>query len=147
MDKADLALVKYTFMYKLGGKVKNSEFYKLQPYTEGPIGLLVVQDLGEHDENYKKLWRAVMFWPISKAQIIFDEKIAAPEWSDVDSVAATALGFFTMQEGDTDSEYFDGYSDTQKAFRDEHAEYVGILRYKDESDEDNGESLAHLRIP
>jgi len=145
MDKADLALVKYTFMYKLGGNVKNSEFYKLEPYTEGPIGLLVVQDLGEHDEDDKKVWRALLFWPISKAQIIFDEHIHAPSQANADSVAATALGFFTTQEGDTDSEYFDNYTDTQKAFRDEHAEYVGALRYGDEDDE--GESLAHLRIP
>jgi len=146
MDKADLALAKYTFMYRLGGKVKNSEFYKLEPYLEGPVGLLVVQDLQEYDSDHKKLWRALMFWPVSKAEILFDERIAAPEWSDVDSVAATALGFFTLQDGDTDSEYFDGYSAEQLAWRDEHAEQVGILRYKDESD-DNSESLAHLRIP
>lgn len=145
MDKASVTLVKYKFMYILGGKVKNSEFYRLEPYIDGPAGMLIVQDMCERDADGKKLWRAVMFWPVSTAQILFDERIAAPESSDVDEVAATALGFFTLREGDTDSEYFDGYTTKQLAWRDEHAEQVGILAYKGE--DDNGESLAHLRIP
>lgn len=147
MQKVDIALMKYTFMYKMGGNVKNAEFYKLEPYLDGPAGMLVVQDLATFDADSKRLWRAILFWPVSKAEIVFDEMIHAPAGADADSVAATALGFFTLREGDTDSEYFDTYNELQLTFRDQHAETVGALAYKGTDDSKDGESLSHLRIP
>lgn len=118
--------------------MKNSEFYRIAPYTEGPAGMLVVQDKQVTDSDGKKVWRAVLFWPISKAEIIFDEDLHAPAWDDPDTVAASALAFFSLKSGDTDAEYFDGYSDLQLLWRDEHAEYVAGLI--------DGESLKHLKI-
>lgn len=125
----------------MGINVRNSEFYEIAPYTGGPVGMLVVQDTCEIDEfggSRHRIWRAVLFWPVSKSEIVFDEKIHAPMGDDFDKVAASALAFFSLREGDTDADYFDGYSDLQLTWRDEHAEYVAGLI--------DGESLKHLKI-
>jgi hypothetical protein len=41
---------------------------------------------------------------------------------DGDDTVASLLTFLTLRKGDTDSEYFDGYTARQLEFRDEHAE-------------------------
>jgi hypothetical protein len=41
---------------------------------------------------------------------------------DSDDAVRGILGFLTLKDGDTDSEYFDSYTPEQLAWRDEHAE-------------------------
>lgn len=48
---------------------------------------------------------------------------------DSDSCIKSVMGFLTLRVGDTDAEYFDGYNDVQKAFRDNEAEDVAMMVY------------------
>lgn len=47
---------------------------------------------------------------------------ATPHASDSDESVAGLMGFLCLRPGDTDADYFDGYSEAQKAFCDDHAE-------------------------
>lgn len=44
---------------------------------------------------------------------------------DSDATVAALLGFLTLRPGDTDREYFDDYTEEQRAFADTHAEALG----------------------
>jgi hypothetical protein len=46
---------------------------------------------------------------------------------DSDEVVGGLLGFLSLRPGDTDSEYFAGYSDRQRWFADTHGEYLSLL--------------------
>ena len=46
--------------------------------------------------------------------------------TDSDGAIATLMSFLTLRIGDTDSEYFDNYTNTQLDYRDNHAEYLNI---------------------
>jgi hypothetical protein len=43
---------------------------------------------------------------------------------DSDATVAALLAFLTLRPGDTDSEYFDGYSPAQLHFAERHAEVL-----------------------
>src|SRR6185436_10686133 len=45
---------------------------------------------------------------------------------DSDAAVASLMGFLTLKPGDTDSEYFDGYSDLQRDYCSEHAEALQL---------------------
>lgn len=45
---------------------------------------------------------------------------------DSNESVESLMSFLTVREGDTDSEYFDGYTERQIEFRDEHAEALGF---------------------
>lgn len=47
------------------------------------------------------------------------------------SAARTVLSYATLRDGDTDPEFFEGYTKTQLAWRDQHAECLSI--YTDET--------------
>jgi hypothetical protein len=49
--------------------------------------------------------------------------------------AVGVLGFLTLRPGDTDSEYFDSYTDAQVAWRDEHAEDLAMFAMEYEGEE------------
>jgi hypothetical protein len=44
---------------------------------------------------------------------------------DSDHAVASLMGFLTLQPGDTDQEYFDKYTEVQKTYCQQHAEYLG----------------------
>jgi len=46
---------------------------------------------------------------------------------DSDSSVASLLGFLSLQDGDTDDEYFDHYTPEQLAWRDERAEELSYF--------------------
>jgi hypothetical protein len=48
---------------------------------------------------------------------------------DSDDAVRSLLTFLTLRKGDTDSEYFADYTADQVAFRDTHAEAVGMAVY------------------
>jgi hypothetical protein len=45
---------------------------------------------------------------------------------DSDQTVAGLLGFLTLRPGDTDPEYFDRYTDVQRAFCAQHAESLSM---------------------
>jgi hypothetical protein len=44
---------------------------------------------------------------------------------DSDECVAGVMGFLTLRPGDTDDEYFEGYSEAQREFASQHAEALG----------------------
>lgn len=44
---------------------------------------------------------------------------------DSDACCASLMTFLTLRPGDTDADYFDSYTETQRAFCDSHAEALG----------------------
>jgi hypothetical protein len=81
---------------------------------------LILQDTGRRDKTYNKA--IVKYTFISPDnRVIFDgEDFNASPMHDSESLesAKTLLAFLTLQEGDVEDEYFDDYTDEQKAFRD-----------------------------
>ena len=54
---------------------------------------------------------------------------------DSDDTVAAVMGFLTLRPGDTDEEYFDDYTDTQRQYCEEHAESLaGEVYCRFESD-------------
>jgi hypothetical protein len=61
--------------------------------------------------------------------VIFDgaDFCASPlHADDSDRAVAALLSFLTLRPGDTDAEYFDNYTDVQRAFCDAHAETLAM---------------------
>lgn len=48
---------------------------------------------------------------------------------DGDGAVAALLGFLTLRPGDTDADYFDAYTDVQREFCAQHAEYLSAEVY------------------
>ena len=44
-------------------------------------------------------------------------------------IVAAVFGFLTLRRGDVESDYFEAYTETQKAFRDTYAEDVAMVVY------------------
>ena len=53
---------------------------------------------------------------------------------DSDEVLRALLGFLTMRPGDTDEDYFDGYTATQKEFAESSAEELSIWAIEPDED-------------
>lgn len=57
---------------------------------------------------------------------------------DSDDALRGLLGFLTLRKGDTDSEYFDGYTERQIAFRDgPDCEYLSLWGMEPQADDEN----------
>ena len=59
---------------------------------------------------------------------------------DSDDTLRALLGFLTLRPGDTDSEYFEAYTERQKRFCDEDAESLALY-----ADEECGEPLEDVQ--
>jgi hypothetical protein len=60
-------------------------------------------------------------------QVIFEgDDFSTPAGETYGEAAHGLLGFLTLDEGDTDAEYFDGYTPEQLAWRDEYAEEYAL---------------------
>lgn len=69
--------------------------------------------------------------------VIFEgTDFGTPTYTTYGDAARDLLGFLTMREGDTDSEYFDGYSSEQIAWRDEFAEYLAMFGMEEDDDDE-----------
>jgi len=53
---------------------------------------------------------------------------------DSDETVRCLVGFLTMRPGDTDPEYFDNYTDEQRAFCDSDAEELSLFAIEADSD-------------
>jgi hypothetical protein len=49
--------------------------------------------------------------------------------TDSDDCISALLGFLTLRRGDVESDYFEAYTETQKAFRDTYAEDLAMVVY------------------
>lgn len=69
-------------------------------------------------------------------QLIFSgDDLGGPPGATEDEMARSAIGFLTLRPGDTDDEYFGGYSEEQCAWRDEYAEELSMILYSETGEE------------
>jgi len=117
---------------------------RLAPYRKGagPRFTLSLFDTGRYDSRgctrlgYTLVGHGAEY---GRRTVIFegDDFCGSPlRADDSDSSVASLLCFLTLRPGDTDREYFSGYTDLQKAFCDQHAESLSVEAYRrfDEKD-------------
>jgi hypothetical protein len=93
---------------------------------------LTVQEWGPARDGRQR-WRYQL---ATGDQVIFSgDRLETPADATADEAARGALGFATLRPGDTDHEYFDGYTATQTAWVDEHAEELGLALYTEDGDD------------
>lgn len=126
--------------------------YTFKPYLgkHRPHFILTTWDVNRRDSNGKRIlrYRLTMVQPALKVcgdtiprrrEVIFEgEDFAVSPLHAVDSVAAAEgiMCFLTLRPGDTDAEYFAGYTPRQREFADTHAEGLAaeyISRWCDEN--------------
>jgi hypothetical protein len=72
--------------------------------------------------------------------VIFEASdFGTPSDTTYGDAARDLVGFLTLQEGDTDDEYFAGYTPEQIAWRDECAEYLAMFGMEDDEDDEDDE--------
>jgi hypothetical protein len=103
---------------------------RFSPYRRGagPTFTLTMRDAGTTDNRGVTTiaYRLTMREPgASKSAVIFDaaDYHGSPSHADdSDQNVEGLMGFLTLRPGDTDAEYFESYTDEQRAFADSHAE-------------------------
>jgi hypothetical protein len=87
--------------------------YKFNGYT------LTLQALGRRDRHNHEMVRYIFESPTGE-RIFEGDDFGASPMHDTESLesAKALLGFLTVRDGDTDSEYFDNYTARQLEFRD-----------------------------
>ena len=110
----------------------------LAPYAKGkgPRFTLQTRDTGRFDGTHSTLaYTLSMKAPGMPRVVLFegaDYGVPSHQCIDSDDAVRGLLGFLTLRPGDTDAEYFEGYTDEQRAFCDEHAEalsYESMRRF------------------
>lgn len=100
--------------------------YKLDDHT------LHVSREGQNADG-RVIWRYVLE---HCDDVIFDgQDFSTPSYWTYGEAAHGVLGFLTLQDGDTDSEFFDSYTPEQLAWRDEHAMHLSIYAAEPEDNE------------
>jgi hypothetical protein len=95
---------------------------EFDPYLDGPKFTLSMWDTERYDSHGKTI---LAYEFTMNGEVVFEgEDFACSPLHAVDSDAALAglMGFLTLRPGDTDPDYFAGYSPEQLAFAREHAE-------------------------
>jgi hypothetical protein len=115
--------------------VWRAEGFELRVYDDGTdddnreVVRYVLHDNGWRDDTglfARKLFKGTDYRPSPLHAVDSDESIAA------------LLSFLSLGEGDTDSEYFDNYTDRQLAWRDsDRREALAILAMELEGDNDD----------
>jgi hypothetical protein len=107
----------------------------LAPYAkgQGPRFTLQTRDTGRFNGTHSTLaYTLSMKLPGKPRTVIFegaDYGVPSHECIDSDAAVRGLLAFLTLRPGDTDSEYFEGYTDAQRAFCAEHAEALAMASY------------------
>ena len=107
----------------------------LAPYAkgQGPRFHLQTRDTGRFDGSHTILaYTLRMKDTDGRSVVLFDgDDYGVPGHECIDSDAAMRglLSFLTLRPGDTDSEYFEAYTDEQRAFCAKHAEALAMAAY------------------
>ena len=56
-----------------------------------------------------------------------DFRCSPLDCTDSDAAVANLMAFLTLKPGDTDAEYFENYTDTQREFAEQHAETLACV--------------------
>jgi len=74
-------------------------------------------------------WVSADHYPDPEPPVFEGEDFESHTSADEPAVVASLLGFLSLQDGDTDSDYFDTYTPRQLAWRDERAETLSLVQY------------------
>lgn len=109
---------------------------RMAPYLKGkgPTFDLVTWDTGRYHRRGTCVLGYALFSSESEDPIFHGEDASPSPMHAIDSDDATRgiLGFLTLRPGDTDREYFDGYTEAQHAFASAHAESVSMYTLDDD---------------
>lgn len=100
----------------------------LRPYAkgQGPVFVLTTYDTGKTDwRGQTKIAYLLTQREEHRSTKLFegDDFAGSPlHADDSDASIACLLGFLTLKPGDTDADYFNEYSEAQRAYCDAHAE-------------------------
>ena len=104
---------------------------RFRPYLRG-CGPSFSLELHEVPGQSERIGYTLRQHDHGKTVVIFDGRDFRPSplhaWESDETVAAI-MGFLTLRVGDTDREYFDGYTAEQMEFRDTHAESLAYEVY------------------
>ncbi len=105
-----------------------SATYRFDDLTDVPHTLTI--EWTGNDLYNRKCWRYQLI--VNDVVMFSGDDLTTPMHDDLDGAARAALGFLTLRPGDTDADYFDGYTPAQEAWRDEHAETLSMALHQDE---------------
>ena len=94
---------------------------------------LILWETGRRDDMGKTILAYRLLTPEGKA--IFegaDYCVGMATCIDSDEAVRGILSFLTLRPGDVDSDYFEKYTDAQRAWRDEHAEHLSLWSHGDD---------------
>lgn len=103
------------------------------PYLEGkgPTFTLRVFELGGRDSSihHTNVGYKLTMTEGNKSTVIFEgDDVGIPNHTAIDSDDAVnhIMGWLTLREGDTDSEFFENDTEIQKEYRNNHAESLSM---------------------
>lgn len=109
---------------------------RLAPYLRGhgPTFHLMTWDTGRRDRRGQPYigYRFTMREATGLRTLLFtgEDFSGSPLHAiDSDQTVASLLSFLTLRPGDTDADYFEGYTDVQRAYCDAHAETLASEVY------------------
>lgn len=105
---------------------------RFAPYVkgQGPTFQLVTWDTGSTIDNKAKLGYRLTMREGRKTTVLFEGEdfgCSPCHCIDSDEAVASLMAFLTLRPGDTDKEYFDGYTATQLDYCQQHADALGCL--------------------
>ena len=101
-----------------------------RPYLKGhgPTFSLTLWDTGRnHPRGTSLLGYRLVMTEGKKRTVLFegeDFSHSPMDATDSDETVKEIMGFLTLKQGDTDREYFDGYTPDRLSFCSQHAEYL-----------------------
>jgi hypothetical protein len=105
--------------------------YRFDRFTDLPHTLTI--DWTGNDLYNRKCWRYQL---TAGTEVVFTgDDLTTPMHDGEDEAARAVLGFLTLRPGDTDADYFDGYTPAQEAWRDAHAEQLSMALYYEDGAE------------
>jgi hypothetical protein len=103
-----------------------------RPYAkgQGPTFTLVTWDANARfDTGQHKIGYRLTMIDGRKRTVLFEAEdcgVAPSDAIDSDSAIEGCMGFLTLRPGDTDADYFEGYTETQLDFCASHAEALSM---------------------
>ena len=109
-----------------------------RPYRTGPTFRLTTWDSCKPQQRYYGLretlgYRLTMHDGRTPPIVLFEGDDFGPSPMhaiDSDATVRALMGFLTLRPGDTDADYFDAYTDTQRVFCGLHAESLAACYWR-----------------
>ena len=104
-----------------------------RPYRNGPTFRLTMFDAVSSWPRTRVPYRLTMHDGRTPPIVLFEGDDFGPSPMhaiDSDATVRALMGFLTLRPGDTDADYFDAYTDTQRVFCGLHAESLAACMWR-----------------